>query len=157
MSVPEEHKRFSEIWASTLWLIPENPTAGGRHVIQQLCRWAVNDRMCQIMNNELDHKWEEEGLRRSSRIVCTLPAIIKLKAYSWEGNQAASSRSKPILNPPTPAKMKDLFWKLFRMFRSKVISTFKTHRRGWKSNESLHKMSLITHRWSEAAKWGKWK
>lgn len=110
MSVPKERRDFlqprpthsikSGIWAPTLWLIPENPIAGGRRVIQQLRRRAVNDRMCQIMNNKLDHKREEEGWRRRSRNVCTLPAIIKLTANSWEENQATGFSSKLVPIPP---------------------------------------------------------
>lgn len=114
---------------STLWLIPENPIAGGRRVIQQLHRRAVNDRMCQIMNNELDHKREEEGWRRRSRNVCTLPAFTKLTANSWEENQATGFSSK-LVPIPLQKNSKVLFWKLFRMLRSKVISTLKSHRRG---------------------------
>lgn len=81
-----------------LRLIPEKANCW-RRVIQQLCYLAVNDRMCQIMNNELDHASEEEGLRRSSKNVRVHPAIIKLRANSWEQNQVMSFSSKLVPNP----------------------------------------------------------
>lgn len=117
----------SGIWAP-LWLIPENPIAGETHVIQQLR--AVNDRMHQIMNDKLDHKREEEGWQRRSRNVCTLSAIIKLPANSWEENQATASVQSLCQSLRKKKKVRFSFWKLFRMLRSKVISTLKSHRRG---------------------------
>lgn len=96
----------SVAWASAT--DPRKPNCL-RPVIQRLCYLAVNDRVCQIMNNKLDHKREGEGLRRRSRIARILPAIIKLGANSWEQNQAMSFSSKLVPNPPPPSPPKKRF------------------------------------------------